>query len=379
MTLYEAISVRVSTRSFDGAELSPEQIRELQDLCREVEIESAGDSPFGNKVRLALAGKQGGDKSVRMGTYGLIANASGFVVPAVARGGKSSGTMEDVGWAVEKVVLELTARGYATCWIGGVFSRSRAAEAVQATADELVPAIIAFGWPSDRRKLADRVVTASARARVRKPLEAIVFDPSDPSDGLPGGVSNGSVSYGSFDEPWLDVVRAVQAGPSASNKQPWRFVRVKSGGQEAIKAPESSTASESIVAPESITAPEAGQSSPPRPLFARPLSAHTPSTRWLLFLDEDKIYNNGTGEVHLQNLDLGIAMRHFQVAAEEKGLAGKWCPINRLVPANRLVKKAGIIRNTSGGAARDATIDAGIQEALEFGRKKGWTACALWS
>lgn len=332
MTLYEAISVRVSTRSFDGAQLTPEQLGDLEDLCKQLEEESTHDSPFGNKVRLAVAGSELGSKPVRMGTYGLIANASGFVVPAVARAGKLSGTMEDVGWTVEKLVLELTARGYATCWIGGVFSRSRAAEVVQAKEDELVPAIIAFGWPADKRKLADRVVTASARARTRKPLEEIAFDLADErSYGTSSGTSSGplrnassdplrSASSGRFDEPWLAVLRAVQETPSASNKQPWRLVRIPSCKTSGIE----------------------------------PLA-----DEWMLFLDEDKIYNNGTREVHLQNLDLGIAMRHFQIAAEEKGLAGRWIPISRL---------------SSG--AKD---NAGLKAALDFGQSRGWTACALWS
>jgi len=114
-----------------GRNVTPEQLVDLRDLCRQLEQESTQDSPFGNKVRLAVAGAEIGSAPVRMGTYGLIANASGFVVPAVARAGKLAGNMEDVGWTVEKLVLELTARGYATCWIGGVFSRSRAAEVVR--------------------------------------------------------------------------------------------------------------------------------------------------------------------------------------------------------------------------------------------------------
>ncbi|MCE5256385.1 MAG: hypothetical protein LLF89_06000, partial [Spirochaetaceae bacterium] len=199
-----------------------------------------------------------------------------------------------VGWIVEKLVLELTALGYASSWIGGVFSRAKAEEAVNAGGEEIVPAVIAFGWPAGRRKVADKVVAASARARSRKPLDDIVFLLS--GDGL--------------DDVWLAVAEAVREAPSASNKQPWRLVRLSD------------------------------------------------ESRWLLFLDEDKIYNNGRKDVHLQNLDLGIAMRHFQVAAEASDLAGAWTPVTRLQPD-----------------ARDAALD----EALAFGCGKGWSPCALWS
>ncbi|MCE5256978.1 MAG: nitroreductase family protein, partial [Spirochaetaceae bacterium] len=244
MTLYEAISVRISTRSFDGEELSPEESEALRKLLSEAEDES-DQTPFGNRVRLALAEEGGDGRPIKMGTYGLISGASAFLVPAVQKQGKLAGTMEDVGWIVEKLVLALTALGYASCWIGGVFSRAKAGEVVNAAGEEIVPVVIALGWPAGRRKVADKVVAVSARARSRKPLDAIVFLLS--GDGL--------------DDVWLAVAEAVREAPSASNKQPWRLVRLSD------------------------------------------------ESRWLLFLDEDKIYNNGRKDVHLQNLDLGIAMR----------------------------------------------------------------------
>jgi len=293
MTLYEAISARISTRSFDGAALPPEKIEELRRFLAETESEGARP-PFGNPVRLALCEAESQGKPIKMGTYGLIAGASGFVVPAIPKIGKLAGAMEDAGWVVEKVVLELTALGYASCWIGGVFSRGRAEEVVHASRDEIVPAVIAFGWPADKRKIADRVVTASAHARVRKPLESIVFRLSE-------------TDYGDI---WKAIMGAVREAPSASNKQPWRLVRLRD------------------------------------------------EKRWLLFLDEDKIYNNSMRDVHLQNLDLGIAMRHFQVAAEAHGLNGSWTPVTHL---------------------QTNTSDVGLKEGLAYGRKRGWSPCTLWA
>jgi len=298
MTLYEAISVRISTRSFDGAEVPPEKTEELRRFLDATEREDVRP-PFGNHVRFALCEAESKGKPIKMGTYGLIAGASGFVVPAIPRTGKLAGAMEDTGWVVEKVVLELTALGYASCWIGGVFSRGRAEEIVTASRDEIVPAIVAFGWPSDKRKIADRIVTASARVRVRKPLESIVFrlSETDYVDAVHG-------------VDWKVVTAAVREAPSASNKQPWRLVRLRD------------------------------------------------EKRWLLFIDEDKIYNNSMRDVHLQNLDLGIAMRHFHLAAEAQGLHGSWTPVTHL-QAN--------------------TSDMGLKEALAFGRKRGWSPCTIWA
>jgi nitroreductase len=76
---------------------------------------------------------------------------------------------------------------------------------------------------------------------------------------------------------WTEVLEAVRIGPSASNKQQWRLVLDRRGA-EALH----------------------------------------------LVMDEDERYNNMLGEVKLQELDMGIAMRHVEVAARAFGLGGAW-------------------------------------------------------
>ena len=43
-----------------------------------------------------------------------------------------------------------------------------------------------------------------------------------------------------------------------------------------------------------------------------------------LVMHEDERYNNMLGEVKLQELDMGIAMRHVEVAARAFGIRGSW-------------------------------------------------------
>lgn len=302
MNMIEAIRARVSTRSFDGKKLSAVEAKELEAMLARVAREGE-HSPFGKGVRLALYEGEGGETRARMGTYGLISGASAFIVPAVRKG---PGSMEDAGWVVEKAVLEATAMGYATCWIGGVFNRSKAAEVVGAGGDEIVPAVIALGRPAERRSIADKIVAGRAQSRSRKPLESVVY------------VLDGD----SLKEPWTEIATAVQIAPSASNKQPWRLLRLSSGSD------------------------------------------------WLIFLDEDRAYNNSLGEVHLQNLDIGIAMRHFSEAAQALGVGGKWTPVT--AAGNAPDAEAG------GGTDGRAGIDDILQKALQFGSEKGWIAIARW-
>jgi hypothetical protein len=171
------------------------------------------------------------------------------------------GAMEDMGYALEGAVLALTGMGLDSCWIGGVFDRQKTLLALDARNGEVVPAVAAFGRAAGSRSLADRIVTGMARSRSRKALKEILIGDSS------GGASDAMIT----------CLEAVRLAPSASNKQPWR-IWIEPGNLKAVE----------------------------------------------FYLDEDKLYNNSLGPVHIQNIDLGIAMRHFEEAARELGFSGTW-------------------------------------------------------
>lgn len=299
MNMIEAMTTRRSTRSFDGHRLTQAETEKLRGILVAAGSEAG---PFGRSIRLALYESDGDGKPVKLGTYGLISGASAFIVAAVAVG---NGAMEDAGYVLERAVLEATAAGWASCWIGGVFSRGRAAEIVGLAKGEVLPAVIALGLPAIRRSVADRIVTGAAKSRSRKALESLVF------------AVDGSIP----DEPWLGVVQAMQGAPSASNKQPWRLVRLPDRDE------------------------------------------------WVIFMDEDRVYNNSLGEAHLQNLDIGIGMRHFREAAAFSGLRGQWMKL----PA----PKGGLYSEVR---AHEGVLDAEerLRSALRYGEERGWIPIALW-
>lgn len=265
MTRLETMATRISTRSFDGRPLSA---GEYGDLAAALARRQAGPTLSGKRLRLALAHWDKGSAPVKMGTYGLLAGVSAFIVPAVERG---EGAMEDLGWAVEAAVLDATALGLATCWIGGLFSRSAAAGFVRAGEDDIVPALIAVGHAAARRSLQDRIVAGIAKSRSRRPLGELVR-------GMDSIEAGGSASpYG---EALMRCLEAVRIAPSASNKQPWRF-------SISLRLPD---------APPAVG----------------------------LWMDEDRLYNNALGEAKMQRIDMGIAMRHFAEAAAESGFPGAW-------------------------------------------------------
>jgi nitroreductase len=270
----ESIRARYSVRTYDGAPLSPDEERGLRDSFAE-----AVPGPFGAEPRFLLASRdeieevasQAAPSSaatakgrVRIGTYGMIVGPRAFIAGVVA---KRPFACVDFGYCLEGIILRATELGLGTCWIGGVFGRGAIAAALDAGAEEFVPATTPVGHAAKRRSLQDRIVSGSARARTRKESSALFFQ-AGPSGGLEPLDEMGA---------WAEVLEAVRIGPSASNKQPWRLVLDRRGG-EALH----------------------------------------------LLMHEDQRYNNLLGDVKLQELDMGIAMRHVEVAAAELGIRGAW-------------------------------------------------------
>jgi hypothetical protein len=133
-------------------------------------------------------------------------------------------------------------------------------------AGEMLPAVIATGYASGEPRFWDKLIRRGAGANQRKPWEELFFagDFAHPLAREDAG-------------PYGTVLEMVRLGPSASNKQPWRIVR----GAGA----------------------------------------------WYLYLRRSKRYaprNGILGVADMQRIDMGIAMCHFELTAEELGLAGTW-------------------------------------------------------
>jgi len=229
-------------------------------------LAAAVPCPFGTEPRFTLVEPDavGDVASGRIGTYGVIKNAPAFVVGAVR---SAPFAFVDYGYAMEGFMLVAAENGLGTCWLGGTFDRSGAIEALNLADGEVVPAVTPVGEPSERRTFLDTAMRALAGSKKRRPWPELFFDGSwdSPLEEADAG-------------PWSHALEAVRFGPSASNKQPWRIVRTGGATEPAFH----------------------------------------------LFLDEDAAYNNAIRGVRIQELDIGIAMRHFEAASHTLGLPGAW-------------------------------------------------------
>lgn len=223
--------------------------------------------PLGSNIRLDLfaASEQDRQALKGIGTYGVIRNAQGFIVGAMGPGEKN---LEDFGYLMEFAILFATDLGLGTCWLGGSFTKSSFAKKIGVTALESVPAVTSTGYSADNSQSEDRNRRRAA-GEMRLNADKLFFtekfgQPIQPEQ---------AGSYATV----LDMVRM---GPSASNKQPWRIVK-----QDAV---------------------------------------------WHFYLQRTPGYGRDSwlgrliGVADVQRLDMGIAMCHFELAAMELGLQGKW-------------------------------------------------------
>ncbi|HEX2946958.1 MAG TPA: nitroreductase family protein [Clostridia bacterium] len=219
--------------------------------------------PLNNDVRFEMIDATDYEQAElkKFGTYGMIKGSRIFIAGAVKKGDKA---MEDFGYCMEKNILMVTGLGLGTCWMAGALNRSTFAQKINAKADEVIAAVTPIGYAGDRKTLRENLIRMAIGAKNRKKPEELFFDKSidTPLD---------TDSCGQYSK----VLDAVRMAPSASNKQPWRIM--KDNGNT-----------------------------------------------YHLFMKENPSYNNAFAGIKIQNIDMGIAMCHFELAANELGLKGNW-------------------------------------------------------
>jgi nitroreductase len=253
----EIILRRTSVRSFKKGGIPSSARKTLEEFLK---TQTMG--PFGNPVRLELldVDAAAGESLKQYGTYGLIKGVETYIAGCVVSG---PGDAEDYGYCMEKAILEATRLGLGTVWLGGFLNRSKFGLKLAIRENEVIPAVSPVGVPADKRSFSDRLIRGFASSAKRKPFEDLFFMGSTL---VPLAESAAS--------ELVDILRAVQWAPSATNKQPWRLVLDGA-------------------------------------------ATH-------FYCDEDKLYNSRFVGVRIQGVDLGIAMAHYELMRLDFGQTGAW-------------------------------------------------------
>jgi len=223
-------------------------------------------SPFNDiagKCRFELIGvpEFAPEERKKLGTYGFIKGAQEFVVGAIE---KSDYYKENYGYMMEAIILAATDLDLGTCWLGGTFNKSLFSTKVNCQKNEIVPAITPIGYTPEKRRTKEKAIRAFTKADSRFPWSKIFYENSF-STVLPRETT---MRY----ETLLEMVRLA---PSAGNKQPWRVLKEKGADK---------------------------------------FHFYVKSSQDLM----QKVYNT------FINIDVGIAICHFDLTAKEIGIEGRW-------------------------------------------------------
>jgi nitroreductase len=238
----------------------PVEEKTLQKFRKLIAAKHVGS--FGNKPKFQLINLD--ESSLgdwnNLVTYGVIKNARFFLVGTIKN---SERAMEDYGYCKENLILKATELGLGTCWLAGTFNAGGFARAVDLAEGEVLPTVSPIGYPADQKSFTEKIFRGFAGSDHRKPWPDIFFT-------------------GNFSTPltkamagkYAEVLENVRLAPSASNKQPWRILQDAAGNT------------------------------------------------FHFYLE--RAFGYTLREIPLQDIDMGIAMSHFELTAHEMGVKGKW-------------------------------------------------------
>lgn len=168
---------------------------------------------------------------------------------------------ESFGYTVEQIVLKATDLGLGTCWIG--YFNPEFFHEVRISSDEIFPAIIILGYPEETSSFNNIFKRKFGLVRTNRMKWNQLF------------------FYKDFNEPltedragrFCDSLEMLRLAPSSGNTQPWRIIK-------------------------------------------------DPGVNNFHFYKKIISYHYELKKLH--NIDIGIAMCHFDLAAKNTGLNGKW-------------------------------------------------------
>jgi len=219
--------------------------------------------PFGNTPRFTLIAMDAlaAKEWKTLGTYGVIKNARLYLAGMIIPAPMAP---EDYGYCTEQLILRATELGLNTCWMGGTFAISAFGRASGMRRNELLPTVSPIGYAASRRSLTERVMRGFAGSDHRLPWSELFF-----TDNAASALSPGEAGI------YREALENVRLAPSASNKQPWRII-------------------------------------------------YDQDRKTFLFYLSRAFGYRHLRDVSLQEIDMGIALCHFDLTVKELGITGRW-------------------------------------------------------
>ncbi len=201
-----SIEIRKSIRNFEKAQIKDSDLIKIYDYLK---ISSNLQGTYGTEFNLKILLTKDFISEQKIGTYGIIRNNAGFIAGVCEN---NSDKIFEYGYVLEKFVLFLTSMNIGTCWLGGTFDKQSLLKSIEIKDNQIIPAIIAFGYPKNREHLISFMQKKMIKANTRKSSKDLFF-------------------YENFEIPLYEKCKYlhkslyyVRLAPSAINRQPWRLV-----------------------------------------------------------------------------------------------------------------------------------------------------------
>ncbi len=195
---YQAIFQRHSRRQFNNKPLPKGITNNLFKVQEELNVHLSG-------ARIVFENQDpGAIFSGIIGSYGKIKNAPTYAV--FIGDMRDPNIQEKVGYLGECFILEATALGLGTCWVGGFFRPEVVAQQVKIETYEKVLSVTPVGFVDPSYSFTEKMMSGMAGSKKRKPLNELCL---------------------TDEQTWpvwvKSALEAARLAPSAVNRQPWRF------------------------------------------------------------------------------------------------------------------------------------------------------------
>lgn len=192
---YPAIFKRQSRRTYSAEVPGEAKLARLEYVCREFQPFAEVRSQF---VRRPPENVFKG----LVGRYGRVSGAPMYIAFVGKMG--SPRVQEAAGYTGEGVILEATALGLDTCWVGGFFRPESVRSQIDLQEGEKVLSVTPVGLAPPEKSRQEKIMSGLVKSRSRKPLTELVD--------------------GEATAQWMKKsLEAARLAPSAQNRQPWRF------------------------------------------------------------------------------------------------------------------------------------------------------------